>query len=121
VIPWCVHPKFGKDIGIFYALASCISCRIVCKRYLLAQQQRTSERVAFVRNAMRRCKKWTYPNNLVELPPFELWFASDVVEDLTIGEEVAEDVISISSSPSNLLTCYWSMYAFGNHLRVAIT
>jgi hypothetical protein len=55
---------------------------------------------------MRRCRKWTYPKNLVELSPFELWFASDVVEDLTIGEEVAEDVISISSSPSNLPTCY---------------
>jgi hypothetical protein len=55
---------------------------------------------------MKRCRKWTYPKNLVELPPFELWFVSDVVEDLTISEEVVEDVISISSSPLNLATCY---------------
>jgi hypothetical protein len=65
---------------------------------------------------MRRRRKWTYPENLAELPPFELWFVGDVVKDLTIGEEVVEDVISISSLPSNLATCYRSMYAFGNHL-----
>jgi hypothetical protein len=65
---------------------------------------------------MRRCKKWTYLENLAKLPPFELRFVSDVIKDLTIGEEVAKDVISISSLPSNLATCYRSMYAFGNHL-----
>ncbi len=70
---------------------------------------------------MRRHRKWTYVKNLAKLPPFELWFASDVVEDLTISEEVAKDVISISSPPSNLATCYWFMYAFGNCLRVANT
>jgi hypothetical protein len=68
---------------------------------------------------MRRRRKWTYPENLAKLPNFELWFASVVVKDLTTSEEVGKDVISISSLPSNLATCYWSMYAFGNHLRVA--
>jgi hypothetical protein len=36
---------------------------------------------------------------LAKLPPFDIWFVSDVVEDLIISEEVAENVISISSPP----------------------
>lgn len=70
----------------------------------------------FAKSVMRRHRKWTYLKNLAKLPPFELWFVNVVIEDLTIGEGVVEDVISINSPPSNLAIGYWSMYAFGNHL-----
>ncbi len=59
-----------------------------------------------------------YQENLVELPPFEIWFAIVIVKKLTTSEKVVEDVISINSLPLDMATCYWSMYAFGNHLRV---
>jgi hypothetical protein len=55
---------------------------------------------------------------LAKLPPFEIWFVIVIAKKLVIGEEVVKDVISISSPPLDLATCYWSMYAFGNHLRV---
>ncbi len=61
-----------------------------------------------------------YPENLVKLPPFEIWFAIAIViaKKLATSEEVVEDVISINSLPLDMATCYWSMYAFGNNLRV---
>jgi hypothetical protein len=91
---------------------------VFCRRYLIAQQQRTFERVEYARRTIRRCRKVTYLENLVELPPFEIWFAIAIAKKLETGEGVVEDVISINSPPSDLAIGYWSMCAFGNHLQV---
>jgi hypothetical protein len=56
---------------------------------------------------------------LVKLPPFEIWFATTIVESQAIGEEVLRDMISLIIPPSILATTYHFMYAFGNHLSVA--
>jgi hypothetical protein len=44
--------------------------------------------------------------HLAELPPFELWFGNIVAEDMTVGVEVVEDIISLISSPSKVATAY---------------
>jgi hypothetical protein len=56
---------------------------------------------------------------MAELPPFEQWLSIAIVEAMTIGVEVSKDVVSISTPPSSFATTYHSMYACGNHLRVA--
>ncbi len=38
---------------------------------------------------------------------------------MLVGENISENVVSISMLPSNSATNYRSMYALGNHLRVA--
>ncbi len=60
-----------------------------------------------------------YPKNLAKLPPFELWFATTIVKDMAKGVDVREDVISINAPPLEIPIAYLSMYAIGNHLRVA--
>jgi hypothetical protein len=55
---------------------------------------------------------------MVELPPFELWLFNFVVNAMAIGEDVVEDMVSISIGPLDLATSYRSMCAFGNHLWV---
>jgi hypothetical protein len=56
---------------------------------------------------------------MVELPTFDIWFNIVVANAMVIGEEMFEDVVSISNPPSDLAIQYCSMYAFGNHLQVA--
>jgi hypothetical protein len=52
---------------------------------------------------------------LIELPPFEIWFATGVVESQAKGEEVPTNVISLSIPHWVLATAYQSMYAIANH------
>jgi hypothetical protein len=59
-----------------------------------------------------------YPPTMAELPPFEQCFTNVIAKAIEIGEEVLNDVLSISTPPSSLAITYESMYAFGNHLRV---
>lgn len=56
-----------------------------------------------------------YPETMAKLPRFEQW-VSNVIKNAMSKHE---DVASISMLPSNITTNYHSMYAFGNHLRVA--
>jgi hypothetical protein len=56
---------------------------------------------------------------MVDLLAFENWFVGAIVESLAIGKEIAKNVLSMRIPPSNLTTSYRSMYAFGNHLRMA--
>lgn len=107
---------FEKILAIFMPKQVSYLVRLFVEGIYLLNNKGYLKGLTFVRSAMRRRRKWTYLKNLAELPPFELWFVSVVVEDLATGEEVAEDVISINSLPSNLATGYRSMYAFGNHL-----
>ncbi len=55
-----------------------------------------------------------YLDELVELPPFELWVVIAILED--IGLDVVLDVISIITPSSDFTIAYQSMWAFGNHL-----
>jgi hypothetical protein len=59
-----------------------------------------------------------YLDELVELPPFELWIASVIAEDMA-GLDIALNVISIITPSSDFAIAYQSMWAFGNHIRVA--
>jgi hypothetical protein len=56
---------------------------------------------------------------MVELPTFDIWFNIVVANAMAAGEEMFEDVVSISNPPLHLAIRYRSMYAFENHLRVA--
>jgi hypothetical protein len=56
---------------------------------------------------------------MAESPTFEVWFNVVVVKALVASEDVSKDVISISNLHSDLAIGYHSMYALGNHLRVA--
>jgi hypothetical protein len=60
-----------------------------------------------------------YLDELVELPPFELWIVSVIAEDMAIGLDVALDVISIITPSSDFAIAYQSMWAFENHVRMA--
>jgi hypothetical protein len=56
---------------------------------------------------------------MVKLPAFEVWFNVVVAKALATCEDVSKDVISINTPPLDLAIRYHSMYAFGNHLKVA--
>jgi hypothetical protein len=60
-----------------------------------------------------------YVNTMVELLAFENWFVGAIVESLATCKEIAKNVLSMRIPRSDLTTSYRSMYAFGNHLRVA--
>jgi hypothetical protein len=53
--------------------------------------------------------------HLVKLPPF----GNIVAEDMATCVEVAKNIFSLNSPPSQVATTCHSMYAFGSHLRVA--
>jgi hypothetical protein len=85
----------------------------------MVQQQRRIEREKFAWTTQRRHKKrLVYLKNMAELPPFELWLFNVVVNAMAVGEDVVEDMVSISIGPLDLATSYRSMCAFGNHLWV---
>jgi len=56
---------------------------------------------------------------MARLPPFEQWVSNVIKNAMLIGENINENVVSISMLPSDLATNYHFMYAFGNHLQVA--
>lgn len=60
-----------------------------------------------------------YPNELVKVPPFQLWIAIDFAKDMLASLDIVPNVISIVKPSSNLSATYQSMWAFGNHLQVA--
>ncbi len=85
----------------------------------MVQQQTIIEREKFAWTTQRwHNKRLVYLKNMVELPPFELWLFNFVVNAMAIGEDVVEDMVSISIGPLDLATSYRSMCAFGNHLWV---
>jgi hypothetical protein len=89
-------------------------------RYVVIQQQKRVEKESFAQSAIRkRNKRLLYLQTMVELPTFEVWFSIVVAKSLVANEDVSKDVISISTPPLDLAIGYHSMYAFGNHLRVA--
>ncbi len=59
-----------------------------------------------------------YPNELLELPPFELWIVTIVAKDMAVRLDVVLDVISIIAPLLDYATAYQSMWAFGKHLQV---
>lgn len=63
----------------------------------------------------RKHKKMAYMKHLVKLPPF----GNIVAKDMATWVEVARNIISLNSPPSEVANVCRSMYAFGSHLRVA--
>lgn len=61
-----------------------------------------------------------FPDELAEAQPFPEWLHAEVACEQAddSAESPEEDVIRLSSPPSQRASRYRSMWAFGNHLRV---
>lgn len=101
-------------------------CKVILwnerREYVEYDAALVSERRAFRSlNPGRRGRRVVpYPPELAEPKPFTEWLEETVYQRFTENAESVEaDVLALSKVPSELATKYRSMWAFGNHLRLA--
>ena len=93
-----------------------------CREYQNYLEQRTAERASFRRRHPRRAgrRPTPFPPELSEPQSFATWLEADVDEKLANNvADIHLNVTHLYQLPSQEATKYRSMWAFGNHIRVA--
>jgi hypothetical protein len=100
-----------------------VLCSGCCRRYAEYHAERIESRAQFRRQHRRRRghRAEPFPPELAEPLPFARWLEAEVAADLQRenANPPAEDVVQLCTPPSNRATKFRSMWAFGNHIRVA--
>jgi len=93
-------------------------CLQNCRVYQEYHENLTAERLQFrrVHPRKRGCRVIPYPPNLPEPLRFDEWLNKHVSEELATNPV---DVACLYKAPLRMATEYRSMWAFGNHFRVA--
>jgi len=95
---------------------------LFCRRYQEYHENIEAERMSFRRRNPRRRghRAPAFLPNLQEIKKFDEWLQEHISEKLVSNAgEVEGDVKCIYKPPAQVATKYRSMWAFGNHLRVA--